>query len=287
MNTTPELIADYACVVGEGPLWHPDEQRVYWVDIGRGRMFRYAPATGDHEMVYEGEPIGGFTLQEDGSLLIFLSRGTVKIWRDGEMTTVIEEIAAERETRFNDVIADPLGGVFCGTMPAGDRLGCLYRLDPSGELTVVLPEVDVSNGMGFTPDRKQMYYTESMPRVIWIFDYDETTGSLSNRRPFVTPPEELGVPDGMTVDADGNVWSAFWGGSCLIRYNPDGQETLRIPFAEPKVSCVAFGGDDYADMYVTTAGGDEKATDGENAGALFRLRLGIRGVPEFRSRIGL
>src|SRR5215831_17419022 len=113
----PELVADHACVVGEGPLWHPDERRLYWVDIGRGRLFRYDPATSGHEMVYEGEAVGGFTVQADGALLLFMARGAVKIWRDGQLTTVIDELPDERTTRFNDVIADPAGRVFCGTMP--------------------------------------------------------------------------------------------------------------------------------------------------------------------------
>lgn len=285
MASGPELIADYACVVGEGPLWHPEERRLYWIDIGRGRMFRYEPATGTHEMCYEGETVGGLTLQADGALLLFMARGAVKIWRDGALTTVVEEIPDERDSRFNDVIADPEGRVFCGTMPTGERLGRLYRLDPSGALTIVAEGIGCSNGMGFTPDRRQMYYTDSSAKQIYLYDYDQAAGALENRRLFAQIGDDLGVPDGMTVDAEGNVWSANWDGGCLLRFAPDGSETLRIPFPAKKVSCPIFGGDDYADLYVTTAGGDSKATDGDEAGALFRLRPGVRGVPEFRSRI--
>src|SRR5689334_474054 len=102
-----ELIADYACICGEGPLWHPTEQRLYWTDIEKGGMFRYAPATNTHEMFYEGPTVGGFTVQADGALLLFGNRGAVTTWRDGQMTTVVEEIPEERDSRFNDVIADP------------------------------------------------------------------------------------------------------------------------------------------------------------------------------------
>ena len=287
MNMEPELIADYACVVGEGPLWHPDERRLYWVDIDTGRMFRYDPTAGMHETFYEGETVGGFTIQADGALLLFMARGAIKIWRDGRLTTVLDEIPDERESRFNDVIADPAGRVFCGTMPTPERLGRLYRLDTSGELTVMLEGIGTSNGMGFTLDRTQMYYTDSERKEIYLFDYDKATGSLTNQRLFVQTPAELGVPDGMTVDAEGSVLSANWDGGCLLRFAPGGAETLRIPFPARKVSSVTFGGDDYMDMYVTTAGGDKKATDGLGAGALFRLRPGVKGVPEFLSRIGL
>jgi len=283
----PELIADYQCVVGEGPLWHPMEKKVYWTDIGTGRMFRYDPATGKHEQFYSGRPVGGYTIQADGSLLLFMDRGTVAIWRNGSLTTVVEEIPDERETRFNDVFADTAGRVFCGTMPTKDRPGRLYRLDTNGKLTLLLEGIGCSNGMGLTPDRKGLYYTDSTAYTIYLFDYDQPTGAISNQRIFVRHPKSDGLPDGMTVDAAGNVWSAHWDGSALICYSPRGEEMQRIAFPVKKVSSVVFGGDDYMDMYVTTAGGDQKATDGELAGALFRLRLGIKGAPEYYSRVGL
>ncbi len=287
----PELIADYACVTGEGPLWHPNEQRVYWVDIPRGRLFRYTPETGEHEQCFEsptanGGALGGFTIQEDGALLLFMARGAVKLWREGELTTILDEIPDEVTTRFNDVIADPEGRVFCGTMPTQSRLGRLYRLDPDRTLTKLLDGIGVSNGMGFTPDLQHFYYTDSPTRNIYIFDYDRATGDISNQRIFVQTPDGEGVPDGLTVDADGYVWSARWDGGMLVRYTPDGEEALRIAFPARKVSSVTFGGPDYTDIYVTTAGGDQKAREGDGAGALFRLRLGIRGKAEFRSKIG-
>ena len=281
----PELVADYQCITREGPLWHPDEKRVYWLDIPTGRMFRYEPATGKHEQCYQGEVVGGFTIQDDGALLLFMARGAVKIWREGQLTTVIEEIPDERTTRFNDVIADPMGRVFCGTMPTKERLGRLYRLDPDGTLTKLLEGIGCSNGMGFTPDRKHMYYTDSPKREIYIFDYDQDSGAITNQRVFVRTPEGEGIPDGMTVDAEGYVWGARWDGGCLVRYAPDGTEVLRIQFPAKKVSSVTFGGEDYTDIYVTTAGGNKKETEGWGAGGLFRINLGIRGVPEFRSRI--
>ena len=290
-STEPELIADYACVTGEGPLWHPDERCVYWVDIPKGRLFRYTPGTGEHEQCFESsEALGGFTIQEDGALLLFMARGVVKLWRDGEAredatTTVIDEIPDEVTTRFNDVIADPEGRVFCGTMPTQSRLGRLYRLDPDRTLTKLLEGIGVSNGMGFSPDLRHLYYTDSPTRNIYIFDYDRATGDISNRRVFVQTPEDEGVPDGMTVDAEGYVWSARWDGGVLVRYTPDGVEERRITFPAKKVSSVTFGGPDYTDIYVTTAGGDQKATEGQGAGALFRLSLGIQGKAEFRSKI--
>jgi D-xylonolactonase len=282
----PELIADYECECGENPLWHPDEKKLYWLCIPSGRMFRYDPATGRHETFYQGDPVGGFTIQEDGSLLLFMERGAIKLWREGmELATLHAEIPAEVNSRFNDVIADPQGRVFCGTMPTGDTPGRLYRLDTDGSIQEVLDGITCSNGMGFSLDHRRMYYTDSEKYEIYEFDYDEATGDLSNQRLFMKNPESDGLPDGMTVDAEGYVWSAHWDGSCLIRYAPDGTEERRISFPAKKVSSVIFGGEDYTDIYVTTAGGNDKPNEGPGAGALFRLNLGIKGLPEFRSRI--
>lgn len=283
----PELIADYNCVVGEGPLWHPTERCVYWVDIPQGRIFRYDPASGKHSQIFEGPQVGGFTIQADGSLLLFMERGAVASLRDGKLEYHIEQIDAERETRFNDVIADPAGRVFCGTMPAPARPGSLYRLDTDGSIAQVLSGIGISNGMGFTPDAKRMYYTDSPTHNIYIFDYDVDTGELANQRVFVNTGESDGIPDGMTVDAAGYVWSARWDGSSLVRYSPTGEQERRIWFPARKVSSIAFGGADYTDMYITTAGGQNKTAEGPGAGCLYRLNLGIAGKPEYLSRIGL
>ncbi len=281
----PEIVVDTKLTTGEGPLWHPVEEKLYWLDIPNGCIFRYDPATRNHERVYKGEVIGGFTIQEDGALLLFMAKGAVKIWRNGELTPVIDEIPEERETRFNDVIADPEGRVFCGTMPARDHLGHLYRLDTDGSLTKLLDDIEVSNGMGFTPDRKQMYYTDSAKGEIYLFDYDRKSGNIRNRRVFLKVRESKVEPDGLTVDAEGYIWSARWNGNCVVRIAPDGTEDFRITFPAKKVSSITFGGKDYKDIYVTTAGGDNREEEGSGAGALFHLNLDIQGAPEFFSRI--
>ncbi len=283
----PELIVDYQCHLGEGPIWHPFEKRIYWLDISRGLIFWLDPATKEHRICYEGETVGGMTIQKDGTLLLFMAKGTIAIWRDGQLEQVISEIPEVRESRFNDVIADPVGRVFCGTLSTEKRLGRLYRLNTDGSITTILEDVKVSNGMGFSPNCKHMYHTDSRMRKIYLFDYDQNNGNLTNRHVFVETPANEGAPDGMTVDAEGYVWSARWGAGILVRYTPQGVEQTRIQFPARKVSSVTFGGEDYTDLYVTTAGGHNKSEEGQGAGALFRLRPGVRGVPEFFSRVGL
>lgn len=282
----PDMIVQNHSDIGENPLWHPIEKRLYWTDITGGKLFWYDPATGRHQQCYSGPQVGGFTFQEDGALLLFMDRGQIAFWRDGKLETLIDELPDERESRFNDVIADPVGRVFCGTMATPTRPGRLYRLDQDGTIRMVLEDIGCSNGMGFTLDRRQMYYTDSVKGEIYLFDYDIATGALTNQRIWVKVPEGQGLPDGMTVDAEGHVWSARWGDSALYRYSPEGVVEQRITFPALKVSSVVFGDDDYRTMYVTTAlSGGSQEVEGPGAGGLFKLRTGVSGLPEFYSRI--
>lgn len=280
-----EFIADYACEIGENPLWHPFERRLYWTDIPKGRLFRYDPVAGSHEQCYEGRPVGGFTIQQDGSLLLFMDRGTVAIWRQGELEEVIPQLASESASRFNDVIADPRGRVFCGTMSTLENKGRLYRLDTDGSCSLLLEDIGCSNGMAFSGDNKHLYHTDSFAYEIYVFDYDLATGGIRNRRVFARFNELDGMPDGITMDAEGGLWVAFWGGGKIIRLHADGELDRSIPFPTRKVSSLTFGSDDYRDLYVTTAGGSTRDEDGAVAGALFRLGEQGQGVPEFRSDI--
>jgi len=283
----PQLIASTACQTGENPLWHPDERAVYWTDIPGGVIYRQAWGASDYEQVYNGDVVGGFTLQTDGALLLFGAGGKVQRLAGKTLTTVLENISAELGTRFNDVIADPMGRVLCGTMPTKARSGRLYRLDADLTLTQVVDHIGISNGLGFTPNRAQMYYTDSDPaRTIWQFDYDAATGTPTNQAKWMVFAGGDAVPDGLTVDAEGCIWSAQWDGGCVIRFDPDGREMTRIHVpGAVKVSNITFGGDDYATMFLTTAGGDDKGSNGANAGALFAVQPGVKGVPEFRSNI--
>ena len=285
-----EVAVDLQCPLGEGPLWHPVEQRLYWLEYVGGRLYCYDPASGSHEKIYEGRPVAGFTFQADGGLLLLMDGPSAAIWRDGDLSYIIEGLPGERAMHFNEALADPRGRVFSGTVPddqsrMAERAGKLYRLDVDGTVTAVADGIGISNGLGFTPDGMGMYYTDSSERIIYLFDYDEDSGEISNRREFVRTSPDGGFPDGMTVDAEGYVWSARWDEWSLYRHTPDGTVERRIRFPARKVSSVTFGGEDYSDIYVTSAGGDQRNGEGERAGALFRLNVGIRGRPEHFSRV--
>lgn len=298
MVSVPELVANAGCQIAEGPVWHPDEQCLYWTDIPAGQIYRFDPRNGNYQMVYRGEAVGGLTVQDDGALLLLGARGSVKVWRDGHVTDIIlAEIPEERRTRFNDVIADPEGRIISGTMAERDangevvRHGHLYRLETSGEARSLFGNMGSPNGMGFTQDLLQMYMTDSTVGVQAIFrlDYDVGTGALSNRKMFHQAPlnGSQGRPDGMTVDVEGCIWSARWDGAAVVRIGSDGVERERYALPVSKVTSVTFGGPDYTDLYITTATSGDPQEDRVGAGGLFRLRTETAGRPEFRSRIGL
>jgi D-xylonolactonase len=283
-DVTPKLIVDSHCETGENPLWHPDEQALYWVDIPPGLLYRHDPAVGEATLVFDAKrAIGGFTLEADGSLLLFMDRGTIGRWRDGAFE-IVNEIDLASHSRFNDVFADPEGRVFAGVMETPDHPGMLLRFERDKPLAVIADDLTIPNGMGFTPDLSKLYFTDSNQRRIYQFDYDRASGDLSNRRIWLQLPN-AGVPDGMTVDANGDVWSARWDGAALFQYSPGAVEKQRIAFPANQVSSIAFGGPAYDIAYVTTAGGHDRAKNGELAGALFSVDLGVRGQSEFRSRL--
>lgn len=285
-NCVVEVIADYACELGENPLWHPLERRIYWCNISKGHLYRYTPVNCVHERCFEGRTIGGFTIQADGALLLFMDGGTMSTWREGHPLQMVQQIEAERTSRFNDVIADPIGRVLCGAMSTDERKGRLYRVDLDGSFHVLLENIGCPNGMAFTLDNKGVYFTDSDEREIYLFDYDPTDGSLSNRQVIAKLADTEGLPDGANLDEQGRLWSALWEGGCIVRLRDDGSIDERISIPALKTTSLAFGGENYSDLYVTSAGGDEKEACGQHSGALFRIRSNVVGRSEYLSRIG-
>jgi sugar lactone lactonase YvrE len=289
---TAEIVAHFHCQTGECPRWHTDEQRLYWTDIGTGRLFTFDPRTGESRCCYQGRAVGGFTIQADGSLLLFRDQGNVVIFRDGQVgPTVVESIPGLETTRFNDVIADAEGRVFAGTMSFGaGSNGKLLRLEGDGHVEVVSEGHGTPNGMGFSPDLSKLYFTDSRLRRIYVLAYDRASGAAD--RPEIwqqMTPEQVptaGRSDGMTVAADGTIWSARLEAGLVARYAADGTVLETFAIGTPMVTAVTFGGTQLNELYVTTAGGKPDAGSGDRAGALIRLRVAAQGRPEFRSRLG-
>ncbi len=272
---TIDTVADFACGCGERPTWHPETRTLYFTDVDSPAVYAFEAETGMARKVYSGADIvGGMTLHHDGRLLLFMSRGAVCLWTPGDnaMETVLDGIEGEEESRFNDVIADPKGRVFGGTMPVGERPGRLYRWDPDGTIRLVLEEAGLPNGMGFSPDLSTFYFTDTQARTIDAFWYDQDSGDLSERRTLVKLKDEAGNPDGLAVDSRGDLWSAHYGGHRLVRYSAQGEELARIdlPMVEnPTCPVIVENGT----LYLTSAGGGYRPQAGEAAGALLRLQV--------------
>ncbi len=280
-----QLVANYKCSTGEGPLWHPDEELLYWVDIPVGCLYSYDPKSNLARKIFQSGQIGGFTIQTDGSFLLFMEKGAVRLLRDGELSTIIDEIKGEENSRFNDVIATPDGSVFCGTMPSDKKSGSLYKLSIDQEISLVIEDAGISNGLGISNDLRHLYHTNSIARTISKFDFDPDNSRIGSGEIIVTTPDDGSVPDGMTIDADDCIWSARWDGWALYRYNTDGEEVDRINFEVKKVSCPTFGGPNYEDIYVTSAGGEDPDNNGIFAGGTFKLKYPTKGKAEYRSQI--
>jgi D-xylono/L-arabinono-1,4-lactonase len=283
-----EAVANYHCVVGENPLWNPDDESIYWVDIETGRLFRAEHASGRHECFYQGPVLGGFTRQADGTLLLFEADRIATLDARGARRVLLEGIDPDMR-RFNDVIADPEGRVFAGTIGSTDTNGGLYRVDLDGSVTCLLKETGIANGMAFTRDGTGFYWTNSTARRIDRFDYRREDGALTNRRLFhaASGPYEPYDPDGLTLDDEDRVYSARWGASSVLRLDAAGNVSERLPLPVERVSSVAFGGPELDVLYVTTAAAGAPDLTGED-GSLYRITgLGARGRPEHRSRICL
>ena len=269
--------------LGEGPLWNLAEQRLYWVDILGRRVHRLQPASGEHEVFDLGAQVCVIAFRQQGGRVVAGQHGFA-FWDEGatSLRPIADPEAHKPTTRFNDGAVDRLGRFWAGTM--GDPLNnALYRLDADLSLRTMESGIDISNGIGWSPDNRTMYHTNSTPGLIYAYDFDLHSGEIANRRIFVDSSAESGVPDGLTVDSQGYIWSARWGGWRLDRYDPQGrlERSVRMPVEFP--TSVTFGGAELDVLYVTSARVDVPAADRPQRpldGDLFCLRPGVRGLPE-------
>ena len=218
--TQVELVLDCRNTLGEGPMWSVAEQALYWVDILGESVHRLDPATGAHEQHDVGQPVGAILLRAGGGFVLALRDG-LYTWQPGDSPQLIIDPEPDKPAnRFNDAAVDRQGRIWAGTMADGSEpVGSLYRLDADRSLHIMATDIYVSNGLGWSPDNSIMYYCDSGTGSIRAWDFDAQTGGLSNERPYVSAEPVGGAPDGLTVDSEGCVWSARWGGweSCAPR----------------------------------------------------------------------
>ncbi|WP_322922717.1 SMP-30/gluconolactonase/LRE family protein [Paenibacillus campi] len=286
-----ELILDAQAKLGEGPSWDERSQQLLWVDIEGYKLHRYDPATGEDQALDVGEHIGAVVPYTEDEVIAALFSGIYRIHlQTGEKVLIHDPEAGRPGNRFNDGKCDPFGRFVAGTMSLGDeqKAGALYSLDTTGHVRLLLSEVSTSNGLAWSADGRIFYYIDTPTLTIRAFDYDADDGSIANGRVIAEVDEREGNPDGMTIDAEGMLWVARWGGRRVSRFDPaTGQVIAEIAVASEKVTSCVFGGAELDELYITTARGDIDPGDHtKQDGGLFRVRLGIKGTPTIAFNLG-
>jgi sugar lactone lactonase YvrE len=272
--------------LGEGPVWDDARQRVLWVDINTGTVHSGHLEGGfvstDTEMRFE-ETVGAAVCDADGTLLVAGARRVYRVVGEGRVAVRASLVPEGKTSRLNDGACDPAGRFLVGSMALDHRQGeeCLYRLEDDGQVTVLDDDLTISNGLAWSPAGDVMYSVDTLPGVVWARPYDPGTGTYGERREVVRL-DRGGWPDGLCVDADGNLWVAIWGGGEVRCYTPSGERLATVSVPAPHTTSVAFAGPNRDELLITTATDQLPAPQLEQhplSGRLFVAHVGAVGLP--------
>jgi sugar lactone lactonase YvrE len=281
----PELVLDAHAELAEGPVWLEPTGELLWVDIEPGDVHWFDPRTGADRSQNAGDPLGAAVPDRLGGLVLALPRRISRLAAGADRPEQIVSVPGDPDMRMNDAACDRRGRLWVGstTESESEPRGKLYRVDADLSAHEVLDGIVVSNGIDWSPDDSRMYYIDSPTRRIDVLDYDIETGAATNLRPLHTVADDVaGIPDGMCVDAQGGLWVALWGGSCVLGLTPDGEPHTRIELPTNQITSVAFGGDGLRTLYITSAAyGLDAATRAAepHAGGIFAVDVGVAGLP--------
>ncbi len=276
-------------MLAEGPVWDERSQRLYWLDIERGRICRFDPSSKSNQEWILGTRVGFAVLTEQGDMLAGTQEGLIRFSCDtGTSTPYANPESDLSQNRFNDGKCDLQGRLWAGTMSVeeADGAGSLYRVTAPDAVSSQVSSVTISNGLAWTADSSAMYYIDSPTRRIDGFDFNPGSGEISNRRTAIALEEGIGYPDGMTIDSEDMLWVALWEGWGVGRFDPKTGEMLAK--IEVPVACVTsccFGGAKMDELYITTASRDLKEEDRPkqpDAGGIFVAHPGVTGTPSIR-----
>lgn len=280
-----ELVVKLENELGEGPMWHPLDQLLYWVDIKKGNLYSYDPATDAYNELFIQKGISAVVPSATKKIIAALPNEIIEVdCNSGEKQKVVDIEPHIEDNRCNDGKCDVKGRFWIGTMheEAASNCGSLYRLENRTSLTKVLSDLTISNGMGWSPDNTKMYFIDSFDRQVKCFDFDVDAGEIKNEKIIMifNNPDEL--PDGMCVDGEGMLWIAFWGGARVGKYHPaTGEHLADIEVPALNVTSCTFGGKDYQTLFITSAG--EGFTENEKeryplSGSLFSCKVSPHGL---------
>jgi sugar lactone lactonase YvrE len=282
-----ECVQRIAATCGESPMWSVREQVLYWTDNLGERIYRLEPGSGADQSFEPGQDVMAIGLRAGGGLMLALAKELAFYEPGGELKRLMGVEQDQPRNRFNDGKIDRHGRYWVGTMNDIDwdePSGSLYRLDADLELSRLKDEVVCANGLGWSPDNRTLYFCESFRYAIFAYDFDPDAGALSARRVFARVDQSSGgFPDGLTVDAEGGVWSVHNGAGRVVRYAPDGEVTHEVELPLPQPTSCIFGGPDLDVLYVTTSRQNltpEQLDRYPLSGSVFAVRPGLSGVPE-------
>jgi D-xylonolactonase len=292
-----QVIADFGDLCGECPVWDAASNTLYWTDCVGKRFYRYGDGAKTAQLLKTGLEINGFRLNQTGGFVITNNSG-IWLWDGKSEPLLVHSEIDKSKCQMNDCTADSAGRLFSGSWfydPSGSyERGKLMRVDVDGRGHILDEGFELANGLGFSPQHDTLYFTDSVARRIYAYDYDQRTGDVRNRRVLVQVPATEGVPDGLAVDEEGYVWSAQWYGSCVVRYDPDGKLERRIETPAKQTSCLAFGGEALNTLFVTSAGQSEPMPvmppgydheRGYFGGALYRQSVSFKGMMQHQAAI--
>lgn len=275
--------------VGEVPVWCDRSHKVWWIDVRQPRIQSFDPESGSHEVfLVEGKAIGSYALRESGGMILAQEDGIHLYDPATKSRSMLLELEGDIEVnRLNDGRCDRRGRFWLGSMNDTVREpdGSFYSVSADLEVQKWFGDINIPNGVAFSPDDTVLYFADTPAQKIWAFDFDLEEGRISNRRLFADLAGNPGRPDGSTVDAQGFLWNAEFNGKRVVRYTPDGRIDRVIDMPVTNNTCLGFGGPDLSLLYVTTAWqglSEEKRVQEPLAGGLFCLDVGIKGLPEPR-----
>ena len=278
------------CTLGEGPLWHPGQQRLYWFDIPEGRLHACNGLGGQYHSWEFGEPASAAGWLDDDRLLVATASGLQEFnIITGRWDEVIGLEADNPVTRSNDGRIGPDGSFWIGTMARDGsfRQGAFYRYH-KGQLDCLAKPISIPNATCFSPDGRTAYLADTGQNLIWRWSLDESGNPVGDKEVHINLKEHRFNPDGAVCDAEGYLWNAQWGAWRIVRYAPDGSEdrVIELPVSQP--TCPAFGGADLKTLFITSAcdGLSEKEMEKQpDAGMTLAIELDVAGLPEHRAII--
>ena len=276
-------ITEAGAETGEGPRWDAAVGILWWVDVDGGKVHRFDPASHANTTIDLGTVVGAVNPRTHGGLVVAVDlRVALLDWETGALEPIASLEPGPTPSRVNDAACDPAGRLWVGTCAAdwqpNPRSGSLYRVDPDGTTTRAIPDVTLSNGLAWRPDGTELFYVDTPTQRIDAYRADPATGELGPRRTVAVIPEAAGMPDGLTLDAEGMLWLGLWGGGAVWRIDPaDGRCVGIVEVPTPNVTACAFGGPGLDDLYITTA----REAGSPLGGALFHARVGVSGLPAY------